>query len=74
VFGPSNPSSPSVMERRKEVKMFIEENKVQIEEVLQIAREFMNYSLKMPNDPYARRWRLAGLAMIAYANSMGGEQ
>ena len=41
----------------------------EIEEILQIAREFMHYSIKMPGDPFARRWRLAALAMIAWANS-----
>lgn len=44
----------------------------EILEILQIAKEFINYADKMPNDPYARRWRLAGLALIAQANSMVG--
>lgn len=43
-----------------------------IDELLKIASELMHYSNSMPSDPYARRWRLAAMALIAQANAMAG--
>lgn len=44
-----------------------------IEEMLKIAAELMNYARTMPSDPFARRWRLCAEALIAKANAMAGE-
>lgn len=44
----------------------------EIDEMLKIAAELMNYANTMPSDPYANRWRLCALALIAKANSMVG--
>ena len=44
-----------------------------IKEILKIAAELLNYARTMPTDPYARRRRLCGEALIAKANAMAGE-
>lgn len=43
-----------------------------VDELLKIAGELMHFANSMPSDPYARRWRLAAMAMIAQANAMSG--
>jgi hypothetical protein len=40
------------------------------DEVLQHAEEYRRYALKMPSDPYRRRWKIIADALEAMAGKM----